>query len=216
MLDGITGPLNEKQSRYMSGIKESADRLARLIHDVLDLSVIEAGKVDLKLTNFNVGMLMQEIAESMRSVAQEKDIAIELPPSGNAAAWADRDKITQVLTNLIANAVKFTPPGGKVVLGLEPANAGPWLRLSVSDTGPGIAAHEAPRVFDEFYQIEQRGGEKVKGVGLGLAICKKLVEMHGGSISLKSAKGAGTTFCFTVPARPLLPMIRRVPLTRDL
>jgi signal transduction histidine kinase len=203
MLDGITGPLNEKQTRYMSGIKDSADRLARLIHDVLDLSVIETGKLELKPTTFAPASLIHEVSEAMRSVAEEKNIAMEFSaPHDHLAAWADRDKITQVLTNLIVNALKFTPPGGKVRLALEPAPDHHWLRLSVADTGPGIPAEEASRIFNEFYQINQRGGEKIKGVGLGLAISKKLVEMHGGTISVESTIGAGSTFSFTLPARP--------------
>jgi signal transduction histidine kinase len=207
MLDGITGPLNEKQTRYMSGIKESADRLARLIHDVLDLSVIETGKVELKLTTFGVASLIHEVAEAMRSVADEKNLALEIPQAnGNLAAWADRDKITQVLTNLIANAIKFTASGGRVRLALEATPESDWLRLTVADTGPGIPPEEAKRIFDEFYQINQRGGEKIKGVGLGLAISKKLIEMHGGTINVESTIGVGSAFSFTVPARPALAM----------
>ena len=208
MLDGITGPLNEKQTRYMSGIKDSVDRLARLIHDVLDLSVIETGNADLKMKTFGVGSLMHEVIENMRSVAEEKSITIEAPPADrNQLAWADRDKITQVLTNLIDNALKFTPRGGKVSVVLEPVPGSQWLRLSVTDNGPGIPQKEAKRIFDEFYQIHRRGAEKVKGVGLGLAICKKLVAMHGGTLDVKSTPGAGSTFSFTLPARPLLPMV---------
>jgi signal transduction histidine kinase len=192
----------------MSGIKDSADRLARLIHDVLDLSVIETGKVDLKMKSFGVASLMHEVIETMRSVAEEKSISIEVPSAdGNPAAWADRDKITQVLTNLIDNALKFTPRGGKVSLALEPVPGSHWLRLSVTDNGPGISPIEATRIFDEFYQVHQRGAEKIKGVGLGLAICKKLVVMHGGTLDVTSTPGAGSTFSFTLPARPLLPIV---------
>jgi signal transduction histidine kinase len=207
MLDGITGPLNEKQTRYMSGIKDSADRLARLIHDLLDLAVIETGKVELKLTSFGATALMHEVAETMRSVAEEKHLALEVPePDTNPAVWADRDKITQVLTNLIANAIKFTPSGGKVRLALGATAERDWLRLSVADTGPGIRPEEACRIFEEFYQVNPRSGEKIKGVGLGLAISKKLVEMHGGTMTVESALGAGATFSFTLPGRPALAM----------
>jgi signal transduction histidine kinase len=207
MLDGITGPLNEKQTRYMSGIKDSADRLARLIHDLLDLAVIETGKVELKLSSFSVASLMHEIADAMRAVAEEKNLALELPEvNGDLPVWADRDKITQVLTNLIGNAIKFTPNGGKVRLALEAAAKTGWLRLSVTDSGPGIPAEETGRIFEEFYQVNRRGGEKVKGVGLGLAISKKLVEMHGGRITVESIPGAGSTFSFTLPARPAVAM----------
>jgi len=111
-----------------------------------------------------------------------------------------------VRTNLIGNAIKFTPNGGKVRLALEGEAQTDWLRLSVTDTGPGIPREEARRIFEEFYQVNRRGGEKVKGVGLGLAISKKLVEMHGGRITVESIPGAGSTFSFTLPARPAVAM----------
>ena len=201
MLDGLTGPLNPKQSHYISGIKDSTERLARLIHDMLDLSVIESGRMELKLTRFPMAALISEIVDNLRPVSLDKDIEL----GGNSASgeyhvWADRDKITQVLTNLVSNAVKFTPSGGKVKIFLEPVASGYWLQVGVGDNGPGIPPEEAGRIFDEFYQISQPGQEKAKGVGLGLAICKKLIDMHGGQIRVESAPGAGSTFYFTVPA----------------
>jgi signal transduction histidine kinase len=202
MLDGVTGALNDKQSRYISGIKDSTERLDRLIHDLLDLSVIESGRIELKMASFSLPSLMREVAHVLGPVAEKKSITLALPPAmnGDHFAWADRDKITQVLTNLISNAVKFTPAAGKVALELQSSTDGQWLQVGVSDTGPGIAPAEAKRIFDEFYQINQPGQEKAKGVGLGLAICKKLVDMHGGQIRVESAVGHGSTFYFTVPA----------------
>src|SRR5262245_20626542 len=201
MLDGLTGTLNAKQVHYVSGIKDSTERLARLIRDLLDLSVIESGKIELKMVRFSLPSLIREVAEILAPVAQEKSIALILPSTnGDHIAWADRDKITQVLTNLISNAVKFTPPAGKVELALETTGAGRWLQVAVRDTGPGIAQEEARLIFDEFYQISQPGQEKTKGVGLGLAICKKLIDMHGGQIHVESVVGQGSTFYFTVPA----------------
>jgi len=120
-------------------------------------------------------------------------------------ARADCDRITQVLTNLVINAVKFTPPGGKVVLTLEPSNEGKWLQVNVTDSGPGIPTAEVENIFDEFYQISQSDFQKTEGVGLGLAICKRLVEMHGGAIWVDSVPGRGSAFHFTVPAAPMTP-----------
>jgi signal transduction histidine kinase len=202
MLDGLTGTLNAKQSHYISGIKESTERLDRLIHDVLDLSVIESGKIELKMARFSLPSLIREVAQVLAPVAGKKSIALALPPAmnGDHIAWADRDKITQVLTNLIGNAVKFTPSAGKVALALETTSDGGWFQVGVSDTGPGIPPEEARLIFDEFYQINQPGQEKAKGVGLGLAICKKLIDMHGGEMHVESAVGRGSTFYFTVPA----------------
>jgi signal transduction histidine kinase len=114
-------------------------------------------------------------------------------------AWADRDKVTQVLTNLIGNAIKFTPDAGRVILEIRPTD-GSWLQVSITDTGPGIPPEESSKIFDEFYQMTHPGREKSKGVGLGLAISKKLVEMHGGTIRVDSVVGEGSSFSFTVPA----------------
>jgi signal transduction histidine kinase len=206
MLDGLTGQLNEKQARYINGIKESTDRLARLIDDLLDLSVIEAGRVELKPESFSLLSLMREVSDSLRPVAEEKSIKLALAPAnGNPTAWADRDKVTQVLTNLIGNAIKFTPSGGEVTVSVERKNEA-WLQASVADTGRGISSEEADRVFDEFYQIRQPGEHKTRGVGLGLAISKRLVEMHGGRIWVESEVGKGSTFSFIVPAQPQLRM----------
>ncbi len=201
MLDGLTGTLNAKQAHYMSGIKDSTERLTRLIHDLLDLSVIESGKIELNMAQFSLPSLIREVAENLAPVAQEKFITMDLPmlTNGEHIAWADRDKITQILTNLISNAVKFTPLGGKVELKLEPVKDGRWLQVGVSDTGPGIPREETQLIFDEFYQISQPGQRKAKGVGLGLAICKKLVDMHGGHIRVESVVGNGSAFYFTVP-----------------
>ena len=113
--------------------------------------------------------------------------------------WADRDKITQVLTNLIGNAIKFTPPHGKVTVS-SASNDADWVRVAVSDTGPGISANERERIFDKFYQVAENGGPKPKGTGLGLAISKTLVELHGGKIWVESEPGRGSTFYFTLPA----------------
>jgi signal transduction histidine kinase len=203
MIDGLTGPLNGKQTRYMTGIKDSTERLARLIRDLLDLSVIETGKSELKPARFSLRSLIHEVVETLKPLAVEKRISVEIArTNGDATAWADRDKITQVLTNLIVNAVKFSPAGGSLKLGMAPANGGGLLEVSVSDTGPGIPPAEVERIFHEFYQISQPGREKTLGVGLGLAISKRLVEMHGGKIRVESVPGEGSTFIFTLPAWP--------------
>jgi signal transduction histidine kinase len=114
-------------------------------------------------------------------------------------AWADRDKVMQVLINLVGNALKFTPPQGKVALRIG-RNADEWVKISVADTGPGIPAEEVNKMFDRFYQLGQTSKQKTQGTGLGLAISKALVEMHGGKIWVETEEGKGSTFCFTLPA----------------
>jgi signal transduction histidine kinase/HAMP domain-containing protein len=199
MLDGVTGPLNDKQVRYVTGIKESTERLTRLINDLLDLSVIEKGRTELKPAHFCLTKLLDEVANHLRPTAENKLIRLEGPPANEAVTvWADRDKIAQVLTNLIGNAVKFTSSHGQVNVSVH-KNGAAWVEVSVADTGPGIAPDEKNKIFDEFYQVRQSDKKKSRGVGLGLAISRKLVEMHGGKIWVESVVGKGSTFSFTVP-----------------
>jgi PAS domain S-box-containing protein len=198
MLDGITGPLNEKQIRYITRIKSNSDRLARLINELLDLSKIEAGKISLNPIDLSLYVVAQEVAENMRQVAAEKLIKLEVVShDGDAKAWADRDKVVQVLMNLIGNAVKFTPPEGKITVAIQRNDE--WVQVSVADTGPGISKEEADKIFHKFYQVPQWSEQTSRGTGLGLAICKALVEMHGGRIWVESELGKGSTFIFTLP-----------------
>jgi len=199
MLDGLTGDLNEKQNRYLVRVKSNADRLARLINDLLDLSRIEAG-IKLKRTNLSLPTVAREVVESLGSVAAEKLISFEIEcPEVNLTAWADPDRIVEVLTNLIGNAIKFTPTNGKVTLCLK-RSGNEWVKISVADTGPGIPSDEANRIFDKFYQVTQPEKQKAMGTGLGLSITKALVEMHGGKIWLESEVGKGSIFSFILPA----------------
>ena len=204
LLDGMAGTLNEKQARYIMGIKDSGERLARLINDLLDLSAIEANGIKLTPSHFPLDALMNDVGEMLKSVAKVKSVALALPASnGKIMARADCDRITQVLTNLVINAIKFTPPGGKVELTLERSVEHNWLQVNVTDSGPGIPTEEVENIFDEFYRISQSEREKAEGVGLGLAICKRLVELHGGTIWVDSVPGRGSSFHFTVPAAPM-------------
>ncbi|MGH7782356.1 MAG: ATP-binding protein, partial [Candidatus Binatia bacterium] len=201
MLDGITGPLTDKQTRYLSRIKSNADRLTRLITDLLDLSKIESGKIDLRPAVLAVNSIFKEVAENLRPVGAEKLIALDVPlPDNDVQVWGDRDKVVQILMNLIGNALKFTPPHGKVGVGIEKLDR-EWVKLFVTDTGPGIPAEETGKIFEKFYQLKQSDKQKAKGTGLGLAISKALVEMHGGRIWIESGVERGCVFSFTLPAR---------------
>ena len=200
MLDRLIGDLNAKQVGYLTRIKSNSDRLARLINDLLDLSTIEAGKIDLRPANIPLVTLVKEAAESLRPVAAEKLINLTVMSADpGVIAWADRDKVIQVLMNLIGNALKFTPTRGEVTVAVA-KNSAAWMQISVTDTGPGIPAEEVNKVFGRFYQIGQAGMQKTQGTGLGLAISKALVEMHGGKIWVESEAGKGSTFSFTLPA----------------
>jgi len=210
MLDGITGPLDDKQTRYLTRIKANTDRLGRLINDLLDLSRIEAGKVDLRPAYVSVPLLAREVADVLRTVAAEKLITLEVVCfDEEVKAWADRDKVTQVLMNLVGNALKFTPPHGRVTVTIETTEP-EWVKISVADTGTGIASDEADKIFDKFYQVAEANKKKTKGTGLGLAICRALVEMHGGRIWFESELNKGSSFSFTLPARQPLELEARV------
>jgi PAS domain S-box-containing protein len=201
MLDGITGPLAEKQIRYLERIKTNADRLGRLISELLDLSKIEAGKIELRPQAWTAERLVKEVAEVLRGVAAEKLIALDAVSSPDPVQiWADRDKVVQILMNLIGNAIKFTPRSGEVKVLIDGSDSD-WVKFSVVDTGPGIPPEEAAKIFDKFYQITRPNDSKAKGTGLGLAITKALVEMHGGRVWIEPGNNGGSVFSFTVPAR---------------
>ena len=143
--------------------------------------------------------LVHEVMDTLKPVAWEKSIELELTNlEPSMLVWADRDKITQVLTNLIGNAIKFTPPQGRVTVTSASVDAA-FVQVSISDTGPGISADAQERIFDKFYQVRGEGEQKPKGTGLGLAISKRLVEMHGGKIWVESEPNCGSRFAFTLP-----------------
>lgn len=142
---------------------------------------------------------MHEVVETLRPIAAEKPIALEATaPEPSILVWADRDKVTQVLMNLIGNAIKFTPPQGKVTVSTA-RDGNEWIQVSINDTGPGIPAEATQKIFDKFYQASAEGKQKPKGTGLGLAISKALVELHGGRIWVESELNRGSTFSFTLP-----------------
>ena len=200
ILREVPGPLNEKQSHYLARVRSNTQHLAGLINDLLDLSKIESGKTEMKSSRVSLVGLVHEVVETLRPVAAEKIIALEAPISEpSILVWVDRDKINQVLMNLIGNAIKFTPTQGRVTLSTS-RNGNGSVQVSVSDTGPGIPPDEKEKIFDKFYQIAQVGDVKPKGTGLGLAICKALVELHGGKIWVEPEPCCGSIFYFTLPA----------------
>jgi len=191
------GQLNEKQRRFINHIHADSLDLLNLINDLLDLSKIESGRLELRLEAFSIHLAVDEALSSVQPRATTKalellakiDIAIEV--------FADRLRFKQILHNLLSNAVKFTPEGGRVWV--EAAPNGRFVEISVSDTGIGIPENQHQAVFDKFYQVEAATNRGVEGTGLGLAITKRLVEQHGGDIWLASQPGRGSRFTFTVP-----------------
>ncbi len=201
MLREVAGPLTEKQIHYLTRVRSNTQHLAGLINDLLDLSKIESGRIEVKSSRVSLGGLVHEVVEGLRPVAAEKVISLEaIVREPSILVWADRNKINQVLTNLIGNAIKFTPVQGRVTVSAS-RNGDESVQVSVSDTGLGVPPDEKEKIFAKFYQIAEVNGENSKGTGLGLAIAKALVELHGGKIWVESEPGRGSTFSFTLPTR---------------
>jgi signal transduction histidine kinase len=213
ILREVPGPLTEKQMHYLTRVRSNTQHLAGLINDLLDLSKIEDGKVELQAERVSLGALIHEVVETLKPIATEKSIELEVDLEPSVVVWADRDKTTQVLTNLVGNAIKFTPQTGKVMVASTSQHDG-WVRVSVSDTGRGISTNEREKIFDRFYQVAVTGEPKPKGTGLGLTICKSLVELHGGKIWVESEPHGGSIFYFTLPAP--VPGDARSPVNADM
>jgi len=180
-------------------VRSNTQHLAGLINDLLDLSKIEEGKIELDAGRVSLGGLLHEVMETVNLMAAEKPVLLEVDvPEPSVLVWADRDKVKQVLMNLIGNAIKFTPSGGRIAVSTANDRRG-WVRVSIRDAGPGIPVSEQEKIFEKFYQVTQDGGPKPKGTGLGLAISKSLVELHGGKIWVESEEDRGSTFSFTLP-----------------
>ena len=200
MLDGLTGELLGKQRDYLHRVRANTDRLARMITNLLDLSRIESGtqqidRVPLRL--FDVG---EEVLEQFRLIAVSRQLTLEMICTDpTIQVLADRDKFIQVLTNLVDNAVKFTPAGGKITVAVRHRDK-ETVMMTITDTGEGIPAEAMAKLFEPFYQASRQPGVHAKGLGLGLSIIKTLVELHGGKISVTSEVGKGTEFCILMPA----------------
>ena len=194
----LFGELNEKQEEYVEDILSSGNHLLSLINDVLDLSKVEAGQIELKVAPFSLreaverGVLMIRERASMNGVA----VAAEVEPEVQVVT-ADERRIRQVLFNLLSNAVKFTPAGGRIDVSAAQVNG--EIQVAVTDTGSGISPEDVDRIFEEFQQTDA-GAEQQEGTGLGLALSKRLVELHGGRIWVESDPGVGSRFVFTLPA----------------
>jgi signal transduction histidine kinase len=199
--EGISGEINAKQQEYLDDIVTSANHLLALINDVLDLSKVEAGQVELQVAPFSLRDALERGVSMVREQATTDGVQVALHANGGLdVVTGDERRIRQVIFNLLSNAVKFTPSGGSVDVSATQSNG--EVTVSVADTGPGIAAEDLDRIFEEFQQTEA-GARQREGTGLGLALSKRFVEMHGGRIWCDSELGKGSTFRFTLPVRPV-------------
>jgi signal transduction histidine kinase len=194
----LFGSVNEKQDEYLDDILSSADHLLSLINDILDLSKVEAGQVELEVGLFSLREALQRGVVMVRERASKNGVRVqlELDPAVDLVQGDER-RIRQVVFNLLSNAVKFTPQGGEV--DVSAARVDGEVQVVVRDTGPGIGVQDQARIFEEFQQARDTNGERPEGTGLGLALSKSLVELHGGRIWVESELGRGSTFTFTLP-----------------
>jgi len=197
MLDGVTGEYNERQTRYLRRLENNSDQLSTLIEDLLDLSQIEAGQLRLLPRSIDLVEVGRRALDGLVVLAERRGVVLRLAEvDGAVEVVADPDRVRQVLVNLLANALKFTPSGGEVVLGMERAAVG--ARVWVRDTGAGIPAAELERIFEPFHQAHDSLEQGSRGAGIGLSIARRLVELHGGRIWAESKEGLGSTFVFTL------------------
>ena len=211
MLEGLGGPLTAEQRDYVGVIMEKGENLLQLITSVLDVTRIEAGRVRLVLGDLEVGQLVREAVSTLLPLARKKAIELSFEPLDRLPAvhW-DRDKLRQCLVNLVSNAVKFTPSGGKVRVGARPHGSG-QVAITVTDNGIGIAAEHMPRIWDVFYQVDGSSTREYGGAGIGLAIVKSFVEAHGGEVHASSEPGVGSAFTMFLPERAVPASAPRAP-----
>ena len=185
--------------RFLGVIRHNAERLARLTEDLLTLSRIEQKRQQFEFESHMVDQLLKDAMDQVRPIAEKNDIRLEedSPPKG-AQAWCDSEAVSQILSNLLDNAIKFTPAGGRITVGARPA--GRTVEVYVRDTGIGIPAEDLPRLFERFYRVDKARSRELGGTGLGLSIVKHLVAALHGTTRVESALGQGSTFLFTLPA----------------
>jgi two-component system, NtrC family, sensor kinase len=202
LAERMFGEVNEKQAEYLQDILSSGRHLLSLINDILDLSKVEAGRLELELGRFNLPTALDNALTLVRGRATRHGITLsQRVAEGVGDIVADERKVKQIVLNLLANAVKFTPEGGRV--GVTATAAGGVITISVSDTGIGIAPEDQGAIFEEFRQVGRDDTRKQEGTGLGLTLAKKFVELHGGRIWVQSEVGQGSTFTFTLPGQSL-------------
>lgn len=196
--DQAFGPLNEKQLLYLNNIASSGKHLLALINDILDLAKVDAGRVDLHRESLSIVQLLDEIQSNIRSLVDKKQIQLSREIASELTTISvDHARFKQIMFNLLSNAIKFTPAQGRITIIAKPV-AG-FAHISVADTGIGISHDNIDRVFNEFEQVDGSRARKYEGTGLGLALTKRLVELHGGEIWVESELDKGTTFTFSIP-----------------
>ncbi len=195
---GEVGEVTPEQREFLDIVKTNADRLVELINELLDISRIEAGRIELRRKALDINAVIRQVADTMRPQIKAKeqhltlDLTDETPP-----VWGDADRVIQILTNLLSNAYKYTPTGGNVTITARAR--GDYARVEVQDSGIGLTPDDQAKLFTKFFRAKNRATQEAGGTGLGLAITRSLVELHGGEITVRSEPGRGSTFSFTLP-----------------
>lgn len=198
LLQRLFGDLNPKQEEYLRDILSSGKHQLALVNDILDLSKVEAGRMELNVTRFSLAALVTDASAMLREKASQKGVRIMITTDATLGSIdGDERKIRQVLFNLLTNAIKFTPSGGTITIAGQRTNAD--VMVSVTDTGVGIAPEDRARIFEDFRQTAGSAGRTEEGTGLGLSLAKRFVELHGGTLRVVSTLGSGSTFVFVLP-----------------
>jgi signal transduction histidine kinase len=198
MLDGVPGKINDEQRQCLDDILTSGQHLLGLINEVLDLTKVEAGKVELRREDIALAEVVESVTSAMTAVLSQRKQSLDVSlDDGLPLVQADEARLRQVFFNLLSNASKFTPDGGRLRIEAS-ANDG-WCQVSVSDNGIGIKEEDLRQIFEPFYQADNLETRERRGTGLGLTLVKEIVEMHGGQISVESKYGKGSSFIFTLP-----------------
>jgi PAS domain S-box-containing protein len=202
--DDKTGQFDEAtRTRFLKSIHSSSTHLLQLINDILDLSKVEAGQMELHFEPVDVGVVVNDVRSTIEPLARSKAIEMTTEPFAKVTLNADPAKVRQMLLNLVSNAIKFTPRGGRVEIRVHQDET--WVDIAVSDTGIGIAKHDIGRLFKEFQQIDAGSGKRPEGTGLGLSLTRRFAELHGGTVSVESAVGTGSTFTLHLPRQATAP-----------
>lgn len=202
VLDGVTGPLNENQGEFLTIAKNNIDRLTRLVTDILDFSKLASGRISMRKRKVNINGLIKEAYSAVKTGANKKKLSFDLELSDALEdVWLDPERIGQALNHLISNAIKFNRENGriKIISSMENIDGRSAVKVVIEDTGIGIMENDIPNLFNHFSPLDTSMTRTSSGVGLGLAISKQIIELHGGDIWVESRKDVGSNFIFTLP-----------------